>query len=118
MKNIAPSITRKRLLIEGYYSREIGEHEVEEFLTSIASKLSLKFYGSPIVHVPESLGKEENQGFDAFLPLIDSGISIYVWTKSQFFAIVLFTCKNFSSETAIEFTREYMLASEIVSKDF
>jgi S-adenosylmethionine decarboxylase len=27
---------------------------------------------------PSGLGKADNEGYDAFLPLIDSGISLYV----------------------------------------
>jgi hypothetical protein len=85
MNNIAPQITRQRLLIEGFYKRDIGEVQVKEYLLSLASKLSLRTYGSPIVHAPGGTGKQENEGYDAFLPLIDSGISTYIWTKSKFF---------------------------------
>jgi hypothetical protein len=94
MENIAPDITRQRLLIEGFYSRDIGEDEVRKYLMEIAAHLNLRYYGDPIVHAPGGSGKEENEGYDAFLPLIDSGISLYVWTKAKFFAVVLFTCKN------------------------
>ena len=52
-------------------------------------------------------GKDENAGFDAFVPLIDSGISAYVWSKARFFSIVLYTCKGFDETTALEFTKDY-----------
>ena len=118
MENIAPEITRQRLLIEGLYTKDIGKADVEDFLTSLATELNLRFYGSPIVHAPGGLGKDENEGVDAFLPLIDSGISLYVWTKAKFFALVLFTCKFFDSERALQFTKEYFAASKVVSKGF
>jgi hypothetical protein len=28
------------------------------------------------------MGKTENAGFDAFVPLIDSGISAYIWSNA------------------------------------
>ena len=118
MENIAPEITRQRLLIEGFYTKAVSESEVKLFLTKLASQLNLKYYGEPIVHAPGDSGKEENEGFDAFLPLIDSGISLYVWTKAKFFAIVLFTCKDFSSQDALDFTKEYLAVSKMVSKGF
>ena len=70
-------------------------------------------YGTPIVHDPAGLGKPENQGFDAFIPLIDSGISLYVWSKPKFFAAVLFTCKRFEVARALDFTRTHFGAAEV-----
>lgn len=120
MKNIAPEIFRQRLLIEGFYSAEITRDLLKQYLLGVASHLNLKAYGEPTIFSPASgMGKEENQGFDAFLPLIDSGISAYIWSKSKFFSIVLYTCKGFDEESAIGFTKNYLKASgEVVSKSF
>ena len=57
---------------------------------------------------------EKNEGFDAFIPLIDSGISLYVWSEKRFFASLLFTCKEFDSEDAVSYTRDFFRAEEIV----
>ena len=81
MKDLAPDIVRQRLLIEGLYSKDIDQAAVESYLIDVAAHLGLRTYGRPIVHAPGD-GKAENQGFDAFIPLIDSGISLYVWTRS------------------------------------
>lgn len=118
MKDLAPEITRQRLLIEGLYTNDINEEKVEEYLLSIAKHLDLRAYGKPIIHSPEGMGKADNEGFDAFLPLIDSGISLYVWSSKKFFAAVLFTCKDFDEHAAIEFTRDYFSASAIEFKGF
>ena len=91
---------------------------VESYLTSVASRLSLRAYGKPIIHSPQGAGKPENEGFDAFLPLIDSGISLYVWSSAKFFSVVLFTCKAFDSNTAVSFTKEYFNANEIEHTSF
>jgi len=64
-------------------------------------------YGDPIIFSPEGLGKEENQGFDAFLPLIDSGVSVYIWRNKKFFSIILYTCKDFDNYKAIQTTRNF-----------
>jgi S-adenosylmethionine decarboxylase len=118
MENIAPDITRQRLLLEGFYTHLIGEDEVKSYLIELASHLNLRSYGTPIVHAPGGKGKEENEGYDAFLPLIDSGISLYVWTQSKFFALVLFSCKKFDAEAAVSFTNKYFGVSKLVSREF
>jgi S-adenosylmethionine decarboxylase len=79
--------------------------------------LGLRTYGRPIVHAPGD-GKAENQGFDAFIPLIDSGISLYVWTQKRFFAAVLFTCKRFDVNEALRFTRSFFATTELEHRPF
>lgn len=64
------------------------------------------------------MGKEENQGFDAFVPLIDSGIALYVWTKVQFLAVTIFTCKDFSIIDAVEFTKDFFNTEELEYREF
>jgi S-adenosylmethionine decarboxylase len=118
MKDLAPEITRQRLLIEGLYSVEVTEAAIVEFMLGIAAQLNLRSYGKPIIHSPAGIGKDENEGFDAFLPLIDSGISLYVWSAQKFFAVVLFTCKEFDSEAAITYTHDFFSVTEIESHEF
>ncbi|WP_416307237.1 S-adenosylmethionine decarboxylase [Neptunicella sp. SCSIO 80796] len=118
MKDLAPQITRQRLLIEGLYTKDITEQLVEKYLLNLASHLNLRTYSKPIIHSPQGTGKDDNQGFDAFLPLIDSGISLYVWSASKFFAVVLFTCKQFDNEAAINYTQDFFEVTEWVSEAF
>ena len=107
MENIAPDILRQRLLIEAYFTIEVDKEKVEAFLKGLAAHLDLRTYAEPTIFSPESLGKEENQGFDAFIPLIDSGISLYVWCEKQFLSTVLYTCKSFDCDKAVEYTKAY-----------
>ena len=118
MRDLAPGILRQRLLIEGYFTSDVDRGAVEAYLTGVAAALDLRTYGAPIVHDPAGLGKPENQGFDAFIPLIDSGISLYVWSKPRFFATVLFTCKRFDVQRALDFTRSHFGAREIEHREF
>lgn len=120
MKNLAPNIFRQRLLIEGFYTTDMSEEVLEKYLLNVAEHLDLRTYGKPIIFSPASgMGRDENAGYDAFVPLIDSGISAYVWSSARFFSIVIYTCKGFDEQAAIEFTREYFAVSEeIVSASF
>lgn len=121
MKNLAPNITRQRLLIEGFYSVEMSGEILKKYLLDLAENLNLRTYGEPIIFTPASgMGKPENAGYDAFVPLIDSGISAYVWSDAQFFSIVIYTCKSFSESAAIAFTQRYfiVLEAKLVSMSF
>ena len=76
--SFAPDVLRQRLLVEGYYRiGKIDEEKIREFFRFITSRLKLRVYGEPIIFSPGGDGKEENQGYDAFIPLIDSGIRLY-----------------------------------------
>ncbi len=118
MKNIAPNITRQRLLIEGFFNIEVDKLTIENYFTIITSSLQLKMYGKPIIFSPREEGKEDNQGYDAFAPLIDSGISVYVWSASKFLSIIIFTCKDFDEKTALKITKEYFGINKIEFKSF
>ena len=118
MKDLAPDIVRQRLLIEGLFTRDVDRAAVEAYLIGVAAHLGLRTYGPPIVHAPVGEGSAENQGFDAFIPLIDSGISLYVWSQKRFFATVLFTCKRFDTNAALGFTRDFFGATDLEHRPF
>lgn len=118
MRNLAPDIRRQRLLIEGFYAINVSEDTIREYFRTITDKLSLRMYGEPIIFSPGGEGKEENQGYDAFVPLIDSGISLYVWSSSKFFSCIIYTCKNFDEAAALSITKEFFQIADTESMSF
>lgn len=112
MRDLAPGIMRQRLLIEGYWTVAMDADAVRRFLLGLAGRLGLRTYGDPVVFAPSSgMGRDENGGWDAFVPLIDSGISGYFWAQPRFFSVVLYTCAEFDEAAAIEFTRDALGAT-------
>jgi hypothetical protein len=107
MRDLAPDITRQRILIEGFFTIDVDEDVIGSFFERISGELGLRMYGTPIVFAPGGEGRAENEGFDAFAPLIDSGISVYVWTRPRFVSVVAFTCKRFDEQKAVDVTTEY-----------
>ena len=118
MRNLAPHVFRQRLLIEGFYTTDVTRERIAAYLQGVAGHLGLKAYGEPTIHSPAGIGSAGNQGFDAFLPLIDSGITAYVWSAAKFFSIVLYTCKGFDEAAAVGYTREFFGAGEVESLSF
>ena len=118
MRDLAPGIVRQRLLVEATFTVEVDEPFVDRFLHGLADHLGLRTYAEATIVSPGGSGREENEGFDAFLPLIDSGISLYVWTGPRFLACVLFTCKAFDADRAIEFIDEAFATTDRESRSF
>jgi len=118
MKDLAPEITRIRLLIEGFYSGDMDDARVVRYLFAVADELGLKVYGRPTIHSPAGAGSEHNQGFDAFIPLIDSGICVYIWSLQRFFSALIYSCKPFDVDVACKFTQAYFGAHEIEHSAF
>lgn len=118
MKNLAPDIIRQRLLIEGFFAAAVDKQFLIDYFNKVTAELSLRMYGEPIIFSPEGLGKEENQGYDAFVPLIDSGISVYVWGNKKFLSVIIYTCKGFDREQAVQVTKDFFQVAEIESMEF
>lgn len=118
MNKLASDIFRQRLLIEGYYQISVDKQVIENYFTGICNDLGLKMYGEPIIFSPAGIGKDENQGYDAFVPLIDSGISLYVWSNKKFVSLIIYTCKGFDSQKAVEFTKSYFNIEQITHDEF
>lgn len=107
MEDLAPHIYRQRLLMEAVYSLEPDELKVRDYLLGLAGELGLRVYGDPLVHSPAGQGKAANQGYDAFVPLVDSGISAYVWSAARLLSVLVYSCKRFEPERALAYTRQY-----------
>ena len=118
MENLAPDLKRQRLLVEGFFSGDVDEARVQDYFSELCQQMGFKAYGEPIIHSPDGLGKIDNQGYDAFLPLIDSGISVYIWSAKKFFSIIIYTCKDFDADRAVEITKFFWDAERIVSQSF
>ena len=118
IRDLAPDIVRQRLLIEATFTVATDETHVDDFLHGLAAHLDLRTYAQSTIVAPGGLGKADNEGYDAFLPLIDSGISLYVWTRRRFLACVLFTCKAFDDELAIAYVRDTWATDDITSLAF
>ncbi|HEV2802604.1 MAG TPA: S-adenosylmethionine decarboxylase [Pyrinomonadaceae bacterium] len=118
LTTIAPDIFRKRLLIEGYFQAEVTAETLRTYFSQITSELGLRIYGEPIIHRTSGEGKEVNQGFDGFVPLIDSGIYIAVWVNPKFLSTIIYTCGEFDAEKAVSFMREFFQLSEFQAAIF
>lgn len=124
VRDIAPEIFRQRHLIEGRFDAALDEAGVRDYMLGLAAALDLETYGEPVVFAPgaliaDGMGREINAGYDAFVPLIDSGISGYFWTQAKFFSVVVYSCAGFDPAAAVAYTRDALGATgEVVDAGF
>ena len=100
MRNLAPNIFRQRLLIEGVYEIEVTTDTIEAFFATLLKGLGVTAAGDALVNSSLGQGKTENQGIEAFLPLIESGVALYTWESSRFLSLIIYTCKAFDEAQA------------------
>ncbi len=112
LTSIAPEIYRKRLLVEGYYRADVDADKVRAYFARITGDLGLRTYGEPIVHRTSGAGKAANEGYDGFVPLIDSGIYVAVWTGPRFVSTVIYTCADFDEDRAVAIVRDFFSLAE------
>jgi hypothetical protein len=118
LTNIAPEVFRKRLLVEGYFAREITVESLRDYFSHITGELSLRTYGDPIIHQTGGAGKDINEGFDGFVPLVDSGIYIGVWVNPRFLSTIIYTCGEFDEDKAVSLVKDFFRMSEYQSAIF
>ncbi|MFZ5585986.1 MAG: S-adenosylmethionine decarboxylase [Thermodesulfobacteriota bacterium] len=119
MVKLAPQVYRQRLLIEAIYTIAADRETVRAYLLGLAEALALRVYGEPVIHSPGGQGSAANQGFDAFVPLVDSGIACYVWTQARLVSVVVYSCKPFDRRRAVTLTRAFWRAEPgLTSRQF
>lgn len=118
MKDLAPHIYRKRVLIEGIYKSDVNANDISRYFGELLAHLGLRSHGNPIIFESLGIGQLKNQGYEAFVPLIDSGIALYTWNSSHFMSVIVFTCKEFSTESAVDFTTSFFLLDPVEYCEF
>lgn len=107
LTTIAPEIYRKRLIVEGFFTHDITHETIGDYFELLTTKLNLTPYGDPIIHRTSGEGNQLNQGFDGFIPLVNSGIYIAAWVNPRFLSTIVYTCGPFDEERAVELVRGF-----------
>lgn len=118
MKDLAPHILRQRLLIEGIYEREVSAATIADFFDVLLEKMRLTAAGDVLINCSDNMGKPENRGIEAFLPLIESGVALYTWESSRFLSLIIYTCKAYDNDVALAATSDFFQLSQVEYKSF
>ena len=113
MRDLAPTIFRQRLVIEGTRSTLITGDEIVDYLSRLSSVLRMRTIHTPVTH------RSEKFGWAGWIHWETSGAHFYAWDVPRlFFSVDIYTCKAFDVRDAVEFTREHLRADPVEHKSF
>lgn len=113
MRDLEPQIYRQRLIIEGRYNIEISEAILNQFFEALAREIGMTLLTKPFFFSPNIRKHAIHHGIAGFIAWVESGCSIYTWDKFKFFTVDIYTCKQFSVEKAVNFTKKFFKCREI-----
>ena len=113
MKDLAPTIHRQRLVIEGIPDTTITADKIVEYLASLSTVLGMQPLMRPLAHLSPKFG------WAGWIHWETSGAHLYAWDDPMlFFSVDIYTCKPFEDEDAVRFTREFFSADTVVHRGF
>jgi len=111
-RDLAPTIERQRLVIEGTRQHRISEREIVEYLCGLSDVCAMTVLMEPVTH------RSERYGWAGWIHWETSGAHFYAWDEPfVFFSVDIYTCKAFDPDDAIAFTRAFLDADEVVAKE-
>ena len=112
-RDLAPSIVRQRLVVEGTRAHRIDALEIAEYLKALAHVCDMVVLTEPVTH------RSDRFGWAGWVHWETSGAHFYAWDEPfVFFSVDVYTCKAFDAQRAVEFTRGYFDADEVVAREF
>lgn len=112
-KDLAPTIHRQRLVVEGFPAKAISDTEIKDYLSKLSDVTDMTTLLEPVTHC------SDKYGWAGWIHWETSGAHFYAWEKPiLFFSVDIYTCKAFDPETVIEFTKNYFSALEVTAKEF
>lgn len=113
MVDLAPEILRQRLVVEGLVTAPIPAEQIEEYLSELSGVLDMVTLLKPVTH------QSDTYGWAGWIHWETSGAHFYGWDQPRlFFSVDIYTCKAFSADHAVDFTRRFFGATEVAYREF
>ena len=113
MRDLAPSIYRQRLVIEGTCQDPIDDVDIRCYLSRLSDVCGMSALLEPVTH------RSDLYGWAGWIHWETSGAHFYAWDRPvRFFSVDIYTCKAFDPELAVKFTRSFFGADAISWKEF
>ena len=113
VSDLAPTIYRQRLIIEGTCRTPITSKDIRCYLSALSDVCGMHRLIEPVTHRSDSFG------WAGWVHWETSGAHFYTWENPQlFFSVDVYTCKAFDIEATVEFTKDFFDAPEVVAKAF
>jgi S-adenosylmethionine decarboxylase len=110
--DLAPTICRQRLVIEGEPGARIDDGDIRAYLRRLTDVTSMTLLLDPVTHC------SDRYGWAGWVHWETSGAHFYAWDDPLFFSVDIYTCKRFDPEDAIRLTNDFFRARRLVAKEF
>ena len=112
MKDLAPTICRQRLVVEGIPEKPITDEMIKAYLSALSPELEMISLTEPVTHLSDKFG------WSGWIHWSTSGAHFYAWERPiLFFSVDIYTCKPFSAQKAVDFTQQFFNAKEVAYKE-
>lgn len=113
MLDLAPTICRQRLVVEGLCREPISADAIRDYLSRLSKEIDMVALMEPATH------QSPLYGWAGWIHWETSGAHFYAWDEPDlFFSVDIYACKPFSVDAVVEFTRTYFDAPTVVHKEF
>lgn len=113
MRDLAPAISRVRLVVEGTCDTPVTDEQIRAYLSQLSAVIEMHQLGEPVTH------RSDRYGWAGWIHWETSGAHFYAWEQPLlFFSVDIYACKPFDMHRAASFTRTFFQAGEIVAKAF
>ena len=113
MVDLAPEIYRQRLVVEGLVTAPISAEQIEDYLSRLSGVLDMVTILQPVTH------QSDAYGWAGWIHWETSGAHFYGWDQPRlFFSVDIYTCKEFSARSAVDFTTDFFSATEVSYREF
>ena len=103
--DLAPTIVRRRLVVECLYQNEITADSICQYMVELSNVMNMTIVAPPTTQY------EPAYGFSAYMCWKESGMHVYTWKATQsrpnFMSLDIYTCKDFDINLVIEFTKSH-----------
>ena len=112
-RDLAPSIVRQRLVVEGTRDRRIDDAEIRTYLKALSQVCAMTVLIEPVTH------RSDRYGWAGWVHWETSGAHFFAWDEpTVFFSVDIYTCKFFEARDVVDFTLRFFDADEIVAREF
>ncbi len=111
--DLAPSIHRQRLVVEGVPARAVSDDDIRVYLRELTDVTDMVPLMDPVTH------RSPTYGWAGWIHWETSGAHFYAWDEPDlFFSVDIYTCKAFEGDAVVDFTRTFFETSAITWRAF
>tara|TARA_Y100000817_G_scaffold269453_1_gene227029 strand:- start:2836 stop:3213 length:378 start_codon:yes stop_codon:yes gene_type:complete len=103
-KDLAPMITRRRLVIEGLINNNLTNSIIVDYMNNLSNVMNMTIVTNPKTNYVNEYG------WSAYMSWKESGMHVYTWEETNerpnFISIDIYTCKDFDLDKVIDFTKK------------